>query len=260
MEKSTVGIVMMVKDCKDEYLIQAVGSLLSQTYQNWYLYVADSSVKPSKVLQWFKTLVPNKVTLIRSYPPKGPAHGFNVALGKALKENKCGYIARLDSDDFFISNALELLVGFMEGIDDDIDMIYGDVINYEKLSGVWKSTIELCLGEFELMTAGNFIREDNQISGGAILVKDRLYRKIGGWDLSMVDAWDMEWYIHAMVVGAKFKHLQEFIYYHRLRNDSVYAESLKGGKNSRYVKWKKQLLDRKTKYRKEAIKYMFSGE
>ena len=250
-----VAIVMMVRD-QEEFLPQAIGSLLSQTYTDWHLFVADSSEPSSVVLQNFQKLVPDKITVKRDTPATGPAHGFNMALGMAKGEG-CGYIARLDGDDFYVTDGLEQLVDALERADEDIMMVYGNQLDLTQVKGRWRATRVSHVADFESVTAGRFIRGPNTISGGAILARAELYDAVGGWKEDMLGAWDMEWYIRAMARGFKFQRTQRPIYYHRILDTSMFAESQKGGDESRYKKWRKQLWGRRKEYREESLRNMF---
>ena len=105
-----VSIVMPLYNCEN-YVAEAVESVISQSYRNWELIIVDDASTDNSYLI-VKKLVGNnpKVKIYHKEQNIGVAKARNYAL--QLSEGK--YIAFLDSDDIWLPNKLEIQIGFME--------------------------------------------------------------------------------------------------------------------------------------------------
>src|SRR5579862_5553699 len=90
---------------------RALRSVLSQTYQNFEIIIADDASK-DETRQQIATVVDPRITFLESpeISNKGPAPTRNRALAKA----RGTYIAFLDSDDEWFPEKLERQVRFLE--------------------------------------------------------------------------------------------------------------------------------------------------
>lgn len=92
-----------------EYLKDAIGYVISQTYENWKLLLVDdcSTDNSIEVVQSFND---ERIKIFRNEKNSGAAFSRNVATENA----KGRYISFLDSDDMWESNKLERQITFME--------------------------------------------------------------------------------------------------------------------------------------------------
>ena len=94
------------------FIEECVGSVISQTYDNWELLIVDDySIDNS--LQILKKYNDKRIQLIELDKNVGAAKARNVAIRKA----KGKYIAFLDSDDLWEPQKLEKQISFMESED-----------------------------------------------------------------------------------------------------------------------------------------------
>ena len=94
---------------KDKFLKESIDSIISQTYQNWQLYIIDDNSQDNskKILNDYKN---EKINIIYLSKNKGAAFCRN--LGIRVSNSK--YISFLDSDDYWSPNKLEDQIFFME--------------------------------------------------------------------------------------------------------------------------------------------------
>jgi teichuronic acid biosynthesis glycosyltransferase TuaG len=91
------------------FIEECVGSVLSQTYDNWELLIVDD-YSTDNSLQILKKYNDKRIQLIELDKNVGAAESRNVAIRKA----KGKYIAFLDSDDLWEPQKLEKQISFME--------------------------------------------------------------------------------------------------------------------------------------------------
>ena len=79
------------------FLRESVDSVLSQTYNNWELFIIDDGSTDDSFLIMKEYAKSDKIFISRNITPKGLRNCANSVLEKATGE----YIIRLDADDFF---------------------------------------------------------------------------------------------------------------------------------------------------------------
>ena len=95
----------------ENFLEEAISSVLNQTYSNWELILVDdaSTDGSGKIAQKFYS-EDSRITYEKLPENRGPA----VARNRAIELAKGEYIAFLDSDDFWAPDKLEIQVDFMQ--------------------------------------------------------------------------------------------------------------------------------------------------
>lgn len=126
-----ISIIMPVYNA-EEYIDDAIQSVLSQTYSNWELILVDDCSTDNSVKIINKYLSDTRIKLLMNKVNSGPA----VARNKALDNASGDYITFLDSDDFWGKYKLEKQVLFM--VNNNIDFSYGNYNLYNKDDGVRK--------------------------------------------------------------------------------------------------------------------------
>ena len=94
---------------KDKYLEECINSIISQTYDNWKLYIIDDDSKDNskKIINKFKNS-----NIINTFLYKNKGVAFCRNLGIRLSNSK--YISFIDSDDYWTQTKLEEQIAFME--------------------------------------------------------------------------------------------------------------------------------------------------
>ena len=104
-----ISVLMPVYNTKEEYLREAVGSILKQSFENFELVIVDdnSNDDTKRVLASFTD---PRIVIVENKENKGLAHALNVGLDSARGE----YIARMDSDDISKPDRLKISYEYME--------------------------------------------------------------------------------------------------------------------------------------------------
>lgn len=108
-EAPLVSVLMLVYNTKEEYLKEAIESVLEQTYSNFELIVLDdgSSVSPKDIVDSYHD---SRICFYENDGNKGLVYSRN----KLLKLAKGKYIALLDSDDIALPDRLSIQVNYLE--------------------------------------------------------------------------------------------------------------------------------------------------
>lgn len=108
-----VSVVMPVYNAGD-FLVDAIESILAQTYKNFeFIIVDDASIDGSwQIIQKYKKLYPKIIKTIRM--DQNLNRGGDVCANEGLKLAKGKYVARMDADDVAYPQRLEKQVEFLE--------------------------------------------------------------------------------------------------------------------------------------------------
>lgn len=108
VKQPLVSVLMPVFNA-EKYLIEAIQSIINQTYQNFeFIIVDDCSSDGSKEI--IKKFTDNRIKLIEKTSNSGISETLNVG----IKEAKGKYIARMDADDISHPKRIEKQVAFLE--------------------------------------------------------------------------------------------------------------------------------------------------
>lgn len=107
-ENKLVSVIMCVFNTQQDYLIEAVKSVLDQTYKNFELLIVDDCSKED--LYTDDLFNDKRITILRNKENHGPSYSRNIALYNAKGE----YVAIMDSDDISYPNRFEEQVKYLE--------------------------------------------------------------------------------------------------------------------------------------------------
>ena len=122
-EKPFVDVILPNYN-KAEFLEEAINSVITQTYNNWHLYIIDDHSNDSslKIIDKFSNL--KNVNIIKLNKNMGPSFCRNYV----MRLSKSKYISFLDSDDSWFEDKLEKQIFFME--ENDLSFTYTDYIPF----------------------------------------------------------------------------------------------------------------------------------
>ena len=113
MDQKLISVIMSVYN-GEKYLVQAIDSILNQTYQNFEFIIIDdcSTDNSSHILQEYAQK-DSRIKIIKKEKNIG-IKGFieNLNLGISIAEGK--YIARMDADDISLPERFQKQVDFLE--------------------------------------------------------------------------------------------------------------------------------------------------
>lgn len=131
-----VSIIMPCYNCED-FIGDAIRSVVEQTYSNWELLVCDdgSSDLSLQVAREFSDK-DNRITVLQNKYAKGAAGARNTCLSVARGR----YIAFLDADDIWLPEKLEKQLNFMQKTKSEFSFSYCETIDESgRLLGVNKT-------------------------------------------------------------------------------------------------------------------------
>ena len=142
------------------FIEECIGSVLSQTYDNWELLIVDdcSSDNSCELIEKYND---KRIALIELEKNVGAAEARNIALRKAAGK----YIAFLDSDDIWMPTKLEDQIYFMQ--EKDIAFSFS---NYQPMTEDGKRLFSIIKAP-KIMTYSSYLR--NTMIGCLTVVIDR---------------------------------------------------------------------------------------
>lgn len=218
----SVGVVILNYNGRN-FLEKFLPSVLSSTYSNTTIYVADNGSTDDSV-KWISQQYPN-IALIQISENFGFAEGYN----RALKEVNTDYYVLLNSDVKVSPQWIDPVIQLMEsdsniGICQPKLLSYADksILEYAGAAGGWVDmfgypfargrvfdTVEKDIGQYD----------DNVpvfwASGAALFIKRKVWEETGGFDgylFAHQEEIDLCW--RAQLAGYKVYYCHESIVYH----------------------------------------------
>jgi len=117
--------IIMPNYNKDQFLKEAIDSVVNQKYNNWKLIIIDGASKDNskKILGEFEKKF-NNINIIYLLKRKNTAFARNLG----IRLSKAEYIAFLDSDDYWSENKLSEQINFMKKF--NYDFTYTDYVPF----------------------------------------------------------------------------------------------------------------------------------
>ena len=171
--------VYIVNHNYGDYLDKAIESVLNQTLDDYEIIFIDNGSTDSSRKKIEKYYNNKKIKIILQ-----KNIGLNAANNVALKLARGRYIIRLDADDFFDKNALEILVSKLEK-DDNLGMVFSDYYTVDQKGDLIEMYRRHDFNEVELL--------DQPAHGACSMVRKEFLLAINGYDESYhcQDGWDL---------------------------------------------------------------------
>lgn len=142
MSKS-VAVIMCVYFKDDQHLLDlSVESVVNQTYRDISLYIyldGPLTNELNSVLNKYR--FKKNIFIFASEINNGLAYGLNFLIEKALLSN-CSYIARMDADDFCLSNRIEAQVSFLES-NHHVSVLGTAITEYDGIKNTFNKVLPL---------------------------------------------------------------------------------------------------------------------
>lgn len=206
----TISLVMPVYNTQREYLEELLESVMTQTYENWELCVADASDKEHGYVGEILTSAAEKDSRIKYKKlerNKSIAENTNEAIAMATGE----YIGLLDHDDLLNPTAL---YEYREAIDRGADFIYCDELSFEE--DINKPKVVHFKPDF----AVDNLRGNNYICHLSVFKKS-LIDKVGGLRKEYDGSQDHDIILRLTEQAEKIVHIPKVLYYWRVHDKSV---------------------------------------
>lgn len=204
----TVCVVMPVYNAMP-YLVEAVKSILDQTYKDLTLVIVDDGSTDGSY-EFLQSISDQRVTLLRQNR-RGPGMAMNTALGKC----DVPYFARMDADDVSASTRLERQIALLESRPEIVACSCNCYYINERGSIIGTSTVPLSptLIRWEISLGLRGLIQ------GATCFRAEALREISGYRPQFRSADDLDLFLR-LSGKHKLGNCQEFLYWIRLRADS----------------------------------------
>jgi GT2 family glycosyltransferase len=205
--KPKISIIMPVYNTPEKFLREAIESVVSQSYPNWELCIADDfSSEPhvKEVIEKYKKLLPDKIKVVYREKNGNICEASNSALVLATGE----YIGFLDHDDTLSPHALYYVVKEINK-NPSVKIIYSDEdkidTNGLRFDPHFKSDWNL-----DLLLSYNYINH-------FLVIKKEIIDKIGGFRKGLEGAQDYDLVLRASlyVKDHEVSHIPKILYHWR---------------------------------------------
>lgn len=222
-----ISVIMGIYNC-EEYLEEAIRSILNQTYKDWELIMCDdgSSDRTYLIAKKYEKLYPAKIRVLKNSSNKG----LNYTLNRCLKEAKGNYIARMDGDDRCSVDRFEKEVAVLDN-QKDISIV-SSYLEYFDESGVWG----ICKYK-EYPQKKDFLR-GSQFCHAASMVRREAFKRVNGYSVEkrLLRVEDYHLWMKMYAAGYKGYNIQEPLYQMRDDKNAYSRRKFKYRINETYVK------------------------
>lgn len=166
-EEALVSVIIPAYNC-EKYVVEAINSVLAQTYKNWELLVLDDGSKDNtlQVIEEFSKNDSRIKTL-----PNGKNMGVSATRNRGIELASGEWIAFLDSDDMWHPLKLEKQLRFAE--ENAAEFLFTGQSFMNEEGNVYK-------GIFEVPKKVTFkmLKKQNVISCSSVLIKKKYFENI----------------------------------------------------------------------------------
>lgn len=197
------------------FLIEAVDSILRQTYSNFRLLIIDNG-STDGTMPYCKSLGDARIIFYRLEKPS-----LIDALNFGIKNCKAEYIARMDSDDISHPLRIEKQVTFLMN-NKNIDIVG---VSGRYIGETSKQSIPYFLPSEHRFIKELMINAKHSIVHGSILLRKDIIDDLF-YDPEAYPCEDYELFLR-LIDKYKFANLQDELYYFRIRKNSIQSSEIK---------------------------------
>lgn len=217
-----ISVLMSVYNTKEEYLREAVESILEQSFREFeFIIINDGSDQATTHI--LESYTDDRIRLIHNHSNIGLTKSLNIALQAANGK----YIARMDADDVSYKQRLQKQYGYMEKYQ-DIDILgswcqIGDIVGKSEgtIPNQWRR-VRMLFGNHGIVHSTAFIRRD-------FLEKNHLR-----YDEKMKKAQDYKLWSDCLKKGAEIRVFPEALISYRVHDGQI--SSTQGGEQLYFVR------------------------
>lgn len=206
-----ISILVPVFNVAEKFLIELLDSVLTQTYPNWELCIANASVEKRKLNQILSEYQ-KKDDRIRLVELKGN-FGISNNTNALLEVARGDYVALLDHDDRLAPFALYEIVKMLCN-NPALDMIYSDHDILEGDSGKRINPLFKPDWSPEIMLSSNYITH-------LTVIRRELIRRVGGFREEFDGAQDWDLFLRIIEITDRIGHIPKILYHWRESSNST---------------------------------------
>jgi len=175
--KPKVSIIMPVLN-GEKYLVEALESILAQTYKNYELVAVDdgSTDRTCELLHQYH----DKLEL--RYVRHPACKGIAVSVNDGIRNSTGEYITFLDHDDVWFPDMLETQVESLHG-KAGVGMVHSDFQTIDATGNIIEESVARCRDRKR--PSGEVFRElfnDSFIAASSVLIRKECFDRLGGFD------------------------------------------------------------------------------
>lgn len=194
----------------EKYIIEALNSVINQTYKNIEIIAVDDASTDSsvKIISDFKD-----IKLIKLAENMGVGYARNIG----IKESTGKFITFLDSDDFWVKEKLKIQIDKLLK-DQNIGGVFGKFENF------FEKKVEIP----PYINKNSFLKPDlGRIKSlGTIMLRKSVFEKVGMFSEKIRSGEDIDWFFRAGDAGIKFTFYPNLLMYRRLHETNLSYSSL----------------------------------
>jgi len=211
LENPLVSILMPAYNCEN-FVQQAIDSIINQTYENWELLVADDA-STDNTLKIIDAYSDTRIKRFHNEINLGYLQTWNKLIQFANGE----YITFQDADDYSALNRIEKLVNTLNK-NQDLGLV-GSNCKFITDESLEVSTTNFPLNHEIIF---NEIPSKFHFIGSAVMIRKEVYAKIGGYHLffDRMGAEDHYW-MYLILEKYKMANLSDSLYSYRFNENSV---------------------------------------
>jgi glycosyltransferase involved in cell wall biosynthesis len=229
---------------RDEFLEEALRSVLAQTFTNWEGIVVDNgwSTSTQDIVTQYRD---ERLIYVKAKHNLGECGGRNLAFAHATGD----YICYLDDDDLLPKDSLEQRLAFYNDYP-LCGMIYGEYARFWMDLGQWRNVNDdttmpsRCSKNYydSLLADANYKQEEilrllrvfNFVRGGTPLIKRSTLDAVGLFDERFLDHGDYEMWLR---IASRYpiRFLDRVVYYYRLHAGSIQIQMSENEEEKQYA-------------------------
>ena len=180
------------------YLTRAIESVRAQSYSAVEHIVIDGG-STDETIEILRRAGDGGGIRWVTEPDDGMYEAVNKGLGLATGE----VLAYLNSDDAYMPWTIEVVVRAFRA-NPDVDLLFGDGIKLNESTGAQRLRL---FSPFDRVSLANY----ESIMQPAVFWRRRLFERIGGFDVGMRYAADLDYWLRAAGAGARIAHVNEVL-------------------------------------------------
>jgi len=197
-----VSVIMPSYNPNEEWLNEALDSILKQTFKDFEIILVDDGSKNDEYL-WDVVLRDKRIKVFFHKKNRNQASAMNTG----LKKSSGDYICFLDCDDKYapekLKNQLIYLIKNKE-----VDMVYSD--------GWYIDEDGKIKGKYTLIDDPKNILKFNHISYLSVLIRKKVFDKVGYFDEKLNRSQDWDMWVRVYKAGFVIKKMKERLIYYRI--------------------------------------------
>jgi glycosyltransferase involved in cell wall biosynthesis len=200
-----------------QYILTSIYSILKQSYGNLELLIIDDGSEDNSE-EIIRSIKSEKIRYIKLNHV-----GRSAALNYGLKEAKYDWVALMDSDDIAVPERLEKEINLInKNYQDYQDIIFSDSVFFKN-----KKIQLLNMINTENEDLKRKIKYRGHICNSSVLYNRNFILENGGYNENLDHSEDHELWIRLLNIG-NFVHLNEFLLFMRIRDNSLSTKTLEG--------------------------------